>query len=175
MLSRKISRVIFLSGLIGLVLLFSNVPNVRGHAAGSMTLAYDSENEQLTIYIAHSVSDNLSHYIDSVIVTKNGAGVIDESYTSQPTTSSFSYIYNISAIIGDELSVSARCSQGGTTSESLIIADGGATDDDDDGGADDDASSGIPGYGGPLLFGISMITIGGLIVRKFRKASFSTA
>jgi hypothetical protein len=165
MFSSKKSRVLFFSGLIGCVLLFSNLSNVRGHSPSSMSLTYNIENAQLTVSISHSVSNNLTHYVESIVIAKNDVEVIDETYYSQPTTLTFSYTYNISAVLGDELSVLATCVQGGSNSKSLVVTDGGASDDDE-------KSSGISGYGIVLILGVSILTIGGLILRKHRKVTY---
>jgi len=113
--------------LISVITLFiglatSSITTVS-HSASNMTLIYDLPNQELTINIVHSVADPNTHYIFEIKIWKNNILEKQYNYTSQPTTSSFSYIYNVTAIVGDILKVSAECNIAGTLIKELTVSD----------------------------------------------------
>jgi len=109
--------------VIGMIPLKANA-----HAPGSVSLSYNFSAQNLTVTISHSVSSTTSHYIKTVTVYKNSVQVKAYSYTSQPTTNTFSYYYNVTASDGDTLSAKADCSIGGSRSGSTTATAPDETD-----------------------------------------------
>ena len=66
--------------------------NVKAHAPIDMVMDYNSGTNTLTVSITHSVTDNTTHYVDSVVISVNGSVDQDHVYTSQPDTVNFVYI-----------------------------------------------------------------------------------
>jgi hypothetical protein len=96
--------------------------NVTAHSPSSMIIKYNAESEELVVSITHVVSDPTSHYIYNITVEKNNEFYNSFDYTSQPSSSSFTYTYsNIVGKAGDMFSVVARCIQGGQISKSLTV------------------------------------------------------
>lgn len=107
----------FVLAASSLTVLFS-AGNVKAHSP-SISLNYDSGNEELTVEVSHSVSDTQSHYIENVLVEVDGNTEIDEDYTEQPDGSSFEYTYDLAVEENSTISVTAYCSQTGSDSATL--------------------------------------------------------
>lgn len=111
------------SVIIGLIFLIVISAIASAHSPSSMILKYDSEKRELIVNITHTVTDPKSHYIFNIKIEKNNKLYINSNYTSQPTSSSFTYNYsNITAENGDVFTVSANCIQGGQISKSLTLS-----------------------------------------------------
>lgn len=111
--------------LIPLLLTFAVLPKpVLAHDPTAMKLEYDLDNQTLSVTITHLVADPNSHYIYKVEIRKNGAPYLTEEYISQPTTSTFTYTYSVTAIDGDVLKVTADCSIGGSITGTLDVSAG---------------------------------------------------
>lgn len=108
-----------MSGLI-IFILFS--VKVVAHSPSYMSINYDTKAKQLTVDITHIVSDPTVHHIYNISIEKNNEFYRSFDYTSQPTSSSFTYNYSdIDGNVGDMFSVIARCNQGGQISKSLTV------------------------------------------------------
>lgn len=96
--------------------------NVTAHSPFSMNINYNFESEELNVSINHVVSDPTTHYIYNITIEKNNEFYKSFDYTSQPSSSSFSYTFSsIVGELGDMFSVIARCNQGGQISKSLTV------------------------------------------------------
>jgi glucose/arabinose dehydrogenase len=103
------------------VLLFMLAFPAAAHPPSQVSLNYDSLNQTLKVTTTHTVSNPSSHYVMKIAVEKNGAEVINKEYTSQPTSSTFSYDYPINASKGDVLKATAYCSIAGSTSAEITV------------------------------------------------------
>jgi hypothetical protein len=137
------------------------------HGPQELNISYDLENESLTATFMHSVSDQSTHYVETVIIKLNGTTSETLTYTSQPTNNEFSYEYNITASEGDELFVSGTCVRGGTITQTLIIVN--STDPNGTNGTDEESS--IPGFNLStfLISSNGIIFIIFLFIKKKRK------
>lgn len=153
-------RLILVFVFVSLLCFTSTALKVRAHNPASILLDYNSNTEELTVTIIHGVSDPNSHYINSVYITVNGSMVLNELYTSQPTSSTFSYIYIIIANEGARIQVTATCNVGGDKTECIIVGSGSC----DQGGGE------IPGYFGlMIILGISTIILSTIAYKNVRK------
>jgi len=92
------------------------------HAPSDMSISYDTDAKELTVVITHGVSNPSDHYIDNITIEKNNNFYRGFDYTSQPSSSSFTYTYNnTEGESGDMFSVVARCNRGGQISKSLTV------------------------------------------------------
>ena len=131
--------------------------NVRAHPPDDMSLEYNSSTNTLKVSISHVVSDNTSHYVDSVVVRVNESIDQTESYTSQPDLVNFSYEYTVITNNGSTIQVTATCSQGGSITRTL-------------GGESTPTDGTIPGYIGLyLVLVVSVITLLTIIRKKIKK------
>ena len=136
------------------------------HAPTDVSLAYDTDSEELTVNISHPVSDN-THYIISVEITINSVLNATHGYADQPSND-FVLVYPLLLVPGDTVSVTATCVIGGSMTETLTIPGGTTTDDTstddtttDDTSTDDPSENGdsIPGYTAVATF-LSLLTLG---------------
>ncbi|MFX0135737.1 MAG: hypothetical protein ACFFDN_18990 [Candidatus Hodarchaeota archaeon] len=111
--------------MIGITL---NILSVKADAPITMTMTYDydrelggQQNQILSVWITHGVSDPNSHYIETVAIEVNGSLVLTVPYTSQPTHNMFEYHYNVIANMDGVINVTATCIRGGSLSESLDV------------------------------------------------------
>ena len=125
--------------------------NVSAHSPSNMSLNYDSENQKLETTITHQVSNPDSHYLYNIVIKKNGETYNTFDYTNQPSSSSFTYTYDINATEGDAIEVTALCIQGGSITKQVSVSDENGFSDDSDG-------SPTPGFE-IVLFIISFIII----------------
>jgi hypothetical protein len=86
-----------------------------------MVLSYDIDTSTLEVTITHNTLDPNSHYVYKVDIKINGVLYSSEQYTSQPTTSTFTYTYTVEANAGDEISVTAICVLFGSITKSLVV------------------------------------------------------
>ena len=115
-------KYVFITVLILIFLTSTFSFSASAHPASEMSISYNIEKELLNVSITHRVSDSSSHYIDQIIIYKNGEIYASLNYTSQPTNNSFYYSYDISANLSDTLEVFTHCNLGGTLTEQLIVS-----------------------------------------------------
>lgn len=92
------------------------------HSPQEMQLEYVQDNQILNVTITHIIVAQNGHFVESVEIYKNGDFYLSENYTTQPTTNSFTYSFNVEAEPGDELQVTAICSLFGSITESLTVS-----------------------------------------------------
>jgi hypothetical protein len=105
---------VFLSTILG---------SVYAHSPQSMVLSYDIVNQKLNATITHNVVAPNDHYIETIEIYKNDVLIHIENYTSQPTLSTFTYVYDIQAQAGDTLRVTAICSITGSITETITVSE----------------------------------------------------
>ncbi len=104
--------------------------NVSAHQASDMNLSFNINSQELNVSITHGVSDPQAHYIYVVTISKNNEIYASYDYTSQPTSSSFTYTYVVNATIGDEIEVFADCNYGGSLTKQITVTSGVSSTDD---------------------------------------------
>jgi len=134
--------------------------NTRAHSPSNMIISYNTSTNNLSVTITHVVSDPNTHYVESVTINLNGSNVITQPYSSQPSSSSFTYNYTIIAITGATIQVTADCNIGGTITRSLTV------------GEPQEPPS-IPAYTGLALIITSMLTILSILTYKQIKTNIA--
>ncbi|MGA1821284.1 MAG: Ig-like domain-containing protein [Thermoplasmatota archaeon] len=120
---------VFLVLFTAVIVSIAVIPHrANAHAPGSVTLSYNYSQQNLSVTISHSVSSPTSHYVKTVTIYKNSVQVNSYSYTSQPTSNTFTYYYNVAASDGDTLSAKADCNIGGSTTGSTTASAPDETD-----------------------------------------------
>ncbi|MDD1679396.1 MAG: hypothetical protein LUO93_09485 [Methanomicrobiales archaeon] len=113
---------------IGVILAISLLfAPVSAHPPSNIVLSYNQSSQQLEVTITHVVRDTSTHFINSVNITRNGSPLLSESYTSQPSTATFTYYYPVPGKAGDTFEVTAACNLYGSLSETIILKEGTAT------------------------------------------------
>ena len=151
--------------LLSIFLFLLTVVGVSSHPPSISNLSYDAENEQITVNISHGVSDTNSHYVESIEIKVDDVSKISESYTSQPSASSFSEIFDLVVPEGALIEVTADCNQYGSDSDSITV-----TSEQTNGSGETGEESGISGFTGIGWFGI--FVIGSLAIFISKKSDF---
>ena len=132
---------------------------VLGHPASNVDINYNFNEQRLTVTISHNTDNKETHYIEKVEVYKNGVNFIDENYTTQTTSNTFTLSFNISANDGDILKVETECSLGGKTEDSLTVKS------TENGISNENGDKSTPGFE-LILLGLSVVFI--LFLRRKR-------
>ncbi len=123
--SMKGKRNLFVLGLLLTVVLGLHGLIVTAHTPGPMNLEYNTDTDILTVTVVHSTADPNTHYIYEIVIEKNSVQVDSQTYTSQIDPTQVVETFTISAVDGDTLRATAKCSVSGQVSETLTI--GGST------------------------------------------------
>jgi hypothetical protein len=115
---RKILLMVIIIFSLSLIIL---PQSALAHNPGNMNLDYNFTAQKLNVTITHNVVDPNNHYIENVQIWKNNNLIVDQDYTSQPSTSSFTYSFDISASDGDVIKVTATCSISGDITDQLTV------------------------------------------------------
>jgi hypothetical protein len=109
--------------LLALVMsVFLAIPSAAyAHPPSNVSLAYDGQKHVLAVTITHSSFFPSKHYIKNVEISLNGKVITSVPYTSQPTGDTFTYTYPVSALPGNELSVTAACNIFGSLQGKLTV------------------------------------------------------
>jgi len=119
--SRYVS--VALPALIFLLLTLTILPTpILAHPPAEMKLEYNFDEQTLSVTITHSVSTPESHYVKKLEIKKNADLYLTRDYTSQPTTSTFTYTYDVTVGDGDVLEATAYCSLYGSKTERITVA-----------------------------------------------------
>lgn len=148
--------------LYGIIIFFliwipSEMIYTKAHAASDIELDYNSSTHVLNVTISHSSSDTHTHYIDSVRININESTELFITYTSQPSTTTLTYNYSITATTGDLITVITTCSLTGTLSRTLTVGGGQSNPV---------VETSIPGYPGMMIFISASIFVTTLIIYK---------
>lgn len=146
-----------LIGALSLVALFAlAMTPVSAHPPTNMTLIYELSSHTLSITVFHAVGDPNTHYIEYVTITKNGAFEVDRNYTSQASATAYLDVFNIDAVQGDVLQVTAYCNQGGQITDQVTVS----------GGLQTQPQPNIPGFPlAAIALGI-MVAVGFTLLRR---------
>ncbi len=93
------------------------------HTPAGVDVSYDENSGDLVVAITHQVDDPATHYVKHVTVRQGATVLIDQSYTSQPDKSSFTYRYNLPQLKGStgEIKVDVACNVIGSRSGTLML------------------------------------------------------
>lgn len=104
--------------MIAVCCLFLPMPG-SAHPPSAVDLRYDPEIQQLTVAVNHTVNNPVTHYIYRIKISRNNETPQVFNYTSQPSSSSFTYTYDIPSSGSDEFRVTASCSITGSLTAQL--------------------------------------------------------
>jgi hypothetical protein len=114
--------------VMGLLTVTMTSITIFAHPPQNLQLDYDLANQTLAVTVTHNSLDPNSHYIYKIDIEKNGVLYLSEEYLDQPTANTFTYIYNVEAMVNDVLKVIAYCSLYGSMSASITVFDENAED-----------------------------------------------
>lgn len=125
------------------------------HPPSDVTVSYSEKTGDLNVAITHQVDNPATHYVKRVTVWEGTTVLVNQTYTSQPDKSAFTYVYNIPQLKGSvgEVTVDAECSLVGSRSGTLYLV--GTTVAGTPGGATP-APSRMPGCVFVALFAVGL-------------------
>ena len=93
------------------------------HPPSDVTVSYNEKTGDLSVAIKHQVDNPATHYVKHVTVQQGTTVLVNQTYTSQPDKSAFTYVYNLPQLKGSvgEVTVDAECSLVGSRSGNLYL------------------------------------------------------
>jgi len=108
-------------GILTLILLVSLGGMAAAHPPSRMQLTYQEQTGELEVDISHDVADPATHFVQEVVIRKNGVVLREETYTSQPSGDRFTYRYPVVLSPGDEVTAGADCNLFGTITARITL------------------------------------------------------
>ena len=106
--------------LFFMMILQVNLREAYAHPPQDVGIAYDLKAQTLTVTITHKSGFGF-HYINSVVIKKNGLVVSTNKYDKQPDPATFSYTYQLAAGKGDSIEATVICNISGTKTATLDV------------------------------------------------------
>ena len=109
--------------VIGILVLTLLSGQAIAHTPSGVDVSYDERAGDLSVAITHQVDDPTMHYVKHVTVRQGTTVLVDQSYTSQPGKSAFTYRYNLPQLKekSGEITVDVECNVFGTRSGTLML------------------------------------------------------
>lgn len=107
--------------ILGILALMMVVSIVSANPPSDLNLTYDNSSGNLSATFTHQVADPTTHYIKNVKVSVDGKEILNENYTSQPTSDVFTYIYPVNASPGMVIDVIGQCNLLGSKGNSITV------------------------------------------------------
>jgi hypothetical protein len=117
-----------MAGMRRLVICILALTALSGHALAhtpaGVAVSFDETTGDLSVAVTHQVDDPATHYVKHVTVQQGTTVLINQSYTSQPDKSAFTYRYNLPQLKGSsgEVKVDVECSVFGSRSGTLTLS-----------------------------------------------------
>lgn len=95
-----------------------------GHPPNAIDLTYDLKAQELLVLVQHPVNDPNDHFIQEVVVTKNGTEVARKTFTMQSSKRDQTMPpFKFQAAPGDTIEVTATCNKFGSDREKLTVSE----------------------------------------------------
>ena len=106
---------------------FVQITPVAATEPSDMQLVYDFETQTLSVNVSHYVANTKTHYIETIEIQKNGVFAQNRSYVNQSFNYGMYDTFSVSAVVDDNLTVTAICSKGYSLTRWLIVTSTTAT------------------------------------------------
>lgn len=84
--------------------------------------SYDADRQELNVLVQHIVTDRMAHYVDKVVISKNGKEVATRTFTSQAShRDQVMPPIKVPAVAGDAFTIVATCSEGGSREQKVVV------------------------------------------------------
>jgi hypothetical protein len=100
---------------------------VKATAPDDIQLTYDFGAQTLAVNVSHYTPSTKNHYIENIEVLKNGFSILNKSYPNQSVDWGVYDTFSVSAVVDDNLTVTAFCSKGYSLTAWLIVTSTTAT------------------------------------------------
>lgn len=109
--------------VIGILVLILLSGHAIAHTPSGVEVSYDEQTGDLGVAITHQVDDPTTHYVKQVTVRQGATVLVDQTYTSQPEKSAFTYRYSVPQLKekSGEITVDVDCNVFGTRSDTIML------------------------------------------------------
>jgi hypothetical protein len=114
-------RATFAAVMLALLMPLTIPVSAAANAPSEVQLSYDTGKGMLEVRITHPSKSPERHYIEKVVIIKNGSPVSEAAYKNQPEQATFAYSYQVDAAPGDVLEAKATCSILGSKTGKLTV------------------------------------------------------
>ena len=84
--------------------------------------SYDVTRQELDVLVQHIVTDRAAHYIDKVVISKNGKEVATTTFTDQAShRDQVMPPFKIPAVSGDTFTIVATCNKWGRGEQQVVV------------------------------------------------------
>lgn len=101
---------------------FAGLPFMEATPPTQIVLKYNEDTQTLFVNVTHQVPNPGNHYVELIEVFKNTAFQFNRTYSEQVFNFGRNDTFAISAVSGDNLTVTATCSRGDFLSKSIIVS-----------------------------------------------------
>jgi len=110
--------------VIGILVLSLLSGHAIAHTPSGVDVSYDERAGDLGVAITHQVDDPTTHYVKQVTIRQGATVLVDQTYTSQPDKSAFTYHYTLPQLKEKRgvITVDVNCNIFGTRSGTIILA-----------------------------------------------------
>lgn len=106
--------------LTAAILLIVSVGILYAHPASNVAAGFNKDENLLTVTWKHQVKNNADHFIQDVVVRKNGTVIITQKLGAQDSMDGGSLTYKINELKPkDKLQISTKCNKGGLKSVTI--------------------------------------------------------
>ena len=111
---------IMLSGVAQVIPVVATEPD-------DIQLVYDFDSQTLMVNVSHYTPNTKTHYIELIEILKNGVFLMNKTYENQSVNWGVYDTFSVSAVVDDNLTVTAFCSKGYSLTRWLIVTSGTST------------------------------------------------
>jgi len=116
---RPVRSITAIAALLGISL---TAGAASAHDPNAMHVNYDKVRGQLNVIVQHLVNDKWKHYVDEVVVYKNGLKAWSQSFDFQTSFRNQTMPpIKLAAVDGDEFRVAATCNEGGKYEKTIAV------------------------------------------------------
>ncbi len=123
---RKLTLYLVMSISLTMCLGFGQITTVTAIESSDMQLVYDFGSQTLAVNVSH-YSINKNDIIETIEILKNGIFCMNRTYENQSTNEWVYDTFSVSAVVDDNLTVTATCSRGLSITRWVIVTSTTAT------------------------------------------------
>jgi hypothetical protein len=110
-----------LATLVLIIVVFQSA-QALAHPPNAMHVNYDMGRDQLNVIVQHPVNDKWKHFVNKVVVYKNGREAWSKDFEFQTSFRNLTIPpIELPAVDGDEFRVVAFCSEGGKGEKTIAV------------------------------------------------------
>ncbi|MFW9806192.1 MAG: hypothetical protein ACFFFK_05635 [Candidatus Thorarchaeota archaeon] len=105
----------------------ADITPVSATVPEDLRLVYDFDSQTLAVNVSHYSPSVKNHYIETIEILKNDVFLMNTTYENQSVSWGVYDTFSVSAVVDDNLTVTAFCSKGYSLTTWLIVTSGTST------------------------------------------------